>query len=232
METPQSQDCIITIDRDSRSRSPRFPTRIGRVPSLFAILSASIQEWTPFLLVCCYFAFSIAIYMVSNDAVLAIFWFIYLALNFYIAASTVIEAFLSLRPIREARQAVDDVKSTNWRFPTPDVDLPILDLVIVAYLPNEKDIIKNRLHYLCNEIIYPKHLIRVNCIYNTSRPIEPLETELRDLLHRYEQLRVIEAPNSTSKADNLNFFFSVKTGADIIAIYDCKTDEVPLHISF
>jgi hypothetical protein len=160
--------------------------------------------------------------MVCNDTVIAIFWFLYLALNFYVASSTVIEAFMSLSPIREARRAVDNVEEKGWNFPTQDDGLPILDLIIVAYLPNERDIIKNRIHYLCNEIIYPKHLIRINCVYNTPKRIEPLETEIRDLVTRYEQLRVIKVPNSTSKADNLNFFFSLDTGSDIIAIYDCK----------
>ncbi|KAF2430507.1 hypothetical protein EJ08DRAFT_687795 [Tothia fuscella] len=208
-EVPDAQPTFI-----EPSLSYRFATVTSR-------LSSYIQEWTPFVLVVCYFAFSISIYMVCNEHILAIFWFIYLALNFYIAASTVLEAFLSLPPIREARRAVDKAQAKNWTFPTPDNDLPILDLVIVAYLPNEADIIKNRIHYLCNEIVYPKHLIRINCVYNTPRPIEPLETELRDMMRKYEELRIIEVPNSHSKAENLNFFFSIKTGADIIAIYDC-----------
>jgi hypothetical protein len=224
MERPSTpEDFVVHVVEEPEVYSPPPRPSLGtRLLFLTAIVSNSVQEWTPFVLVCCYFAFSITIYMVCNEHVLAIFWFIYLALNFYIAATTVAEAFLSLHPIREARQAVTDVAEKDWTFPTLDDDLPILDLVIVAYLPNERDIIKNRIHYLCNEVIYPKHLIRINCLYNTPTPIEPLETELRDMMRVYEQLRVIEVPNSHSIADNLNFFFSVKTGADVIAIYDCE----------
>jgi hypothetical protein len=219
MSKQESTDVSITIDGDSASSS----TPPQRLPSggFFTTISTHIQDWTPFVLVCCYFAFSTAIYMVCNDHILAIFWFTYLALNFYIAASTVVEAFLSLSPIMKARRSVDEVAAKDWIFPTPEDDLPILDIVIVAYLPNERDIIMNRIHYLCSEIIYPQHLIRINCVYNTPYPIEPLESDIRALLRRYSQLRVIEVPNSMSKADNLNFFFTVQTGADIIAVYDC-----------
>jgi cellulose synthase/poly-beta-1,6-N-acetylglucosamine synthase-like glycosyltransferase len=59
-----------------------------------------------------------------------------------------------------------------------------------------------------------------------------LETELRDLLTRYEQLRVIEVPNSTSKADNLNFFLNLEIESDIIGIYDCKFGPWLLLIHF
>ncbi|KAI8933489.1 hypothetical protein NX059_009227 [Plenodomus lindquistii] len=105
-------------------------------------------------------------------------------------------------------------------WPTLDEDLPIIDLITVAYLPNEREIIKDRIHYLCTQLVYPVDRIRINCVYNTPTAIEPLETELMDLEEQYPQLRVFKVLGSKSKSDNLNHFFTFNTGADLIAIFD------------
>lgn len=180
-----------------------------------------IHEWTPFLLVSSYFATSICLYMIFTERLFAIFWFIYLLTNFYIAGATVIEAFMSLRPCRDAREAVRKAEERNWVFPTPDGQLLILDIVIVAYLPNEKDIITGRIKYALERIAYPGDKLRINIVYNTPTPIEPLETEMRQMAAKDSRLRIIKVPGSTSKAHNLNYFFSLDTGSDVIAIYDC-----------
>lgn len=180
-----------------------------------------VNVWTPFTLVASYFIFSTCLYMICSPELITIFWFIYLISNFYIAGSTVVEAVMSLAPSREARQAVEKVQKNNWRFPTPDEDLLIMDLLIVAYLPNEKDIIMDRIQYATEKIVYPRDKIRITVLYNTPKAIEPLETELRDLAVKISHLRVIKVPNSTSKADNLNYFFTLDTGSDIIAVFDC-----------
>lgn len=78
----------------------------------------------------------------------------------------------------------------------------------------------DRVNYLCTKIVYPVDRIRINCVYNTPIPIEPLETELVELQEKYSQLRVIKVPGSKSKADNLNYFFALNTCSDIIAIFD------------
>lgn len=57
--------------------------------------------------------------------------------------------------------------------------------------------------------------------YNTPKPIEPLETELFEMQKKYRELRVVKVPGSKSKADNLNHFFTLDTGADVIGIFDC-----------
>ncbi|KAF2090792.1 glycosyltransferase family 2 protein [Saccharata proteae CBS 121410] len=204
-----------TADLESARQQP------GRFSNLKQRASDFIHEWTPFGLVFSYFVFSTCIYMVCTEDLIAIFWFIYLVTNFYIAGSTVLEAFMSQTPNREARKVVLKAEANGWVFPTPDDQLPILDLLIVAYLPNEKDIIMDRAIHALTKIVYPADRIRINLLYNTPKPIEPLETELRELSYKYSQCRVIKVPNSTSKADNLNYFFTLDTGADIIAIYDC-----------
>ena len=221
------------------------PRRIINARSRFFIhvnnstknLGGFVHEWTPFLLVLSYFVFSICLYMFCTEKLISIFWFIYLTTNFYIAGSTVLEALMSLEPTRDAWKAAEKVQEKGWVFPTPDDDLLLLDLLIVglpifqygcgkliglqvAYLPNEQEIIMDRVHYALDEIQYPKHRIRVNLIYNTPYPIEPLETSLQDLARRKHHFRVFKVPGSKSKADNLNYFFSLKTDSDIITIFD------------
>ncbi|TKA49885.1 hypothetical protein B0A49_12850, partial [Cryomyces minteri] len=190
-----------------------------------ARLSAFLEDLTPFLFVLSYFVVSVSLYIVLPDSIITIFWFVFLATNFYIAASVVTEAFLSVAPCRDARKAVCRIQERGWVFPTADDQLYTLDIVIVAYLPNEKDIIIDRTLYALNEIIYPRDKLRINIVYNTPKPIEPLETELFNLTEKYSNLRVIKVQNSTSKADNLNHFFTINTGSDVMAIFD--TDHYP-----
>lgn len=179
------------------------------------------HEWTPFLLVATYFISSIFAYMLFPAKLTEIFWFIYNFTNFIIAGSTALEAFMSIAPVRAARKSVEKAASKNWTFPTPDDDLLILDIVIVAYLPNEKDIIMDRIYHAVENMVYPADKIRINIVYNTPKPIEPLETQLWEAAAKYSQLRIIKVENSTSKADNLNYFLSLDTGSDVTAIFDC-----------
>jgi cellulose synthase/poly-beta-1,6-N-acetylglucosamine synthase-like glycosyltransferase len=187
--------------------------------------SAFIWEWTPFCLVTSYFVFSTCIYMVCSEKMIEVLWYVYMLTNTYVSMVTVVEAVLSISATREARKrvtkiATNDFKPGSQPWPTLDDELPVLDLIIVAYLPNERDIIMDRVIYLCTQIVYPVDRIRINCVYNTPVDIEPLETELVELQEKHTQLRVIKVPGSKSKADNLNHFFTLDTGADVIAIFD------------
>jgi cellulose synthase/poly-beta-1,6-N-acetylglucosamine synthase-like glycosyltransferase len=163
--------------------------------------------------------------MVCTEKLIEVFWYVYMLTNMYVSFTTVVEAILSMSFTRDARARVTKMAALEFKpgsgpWPTLDDQLPIIDLIIVAYLPNERDIIMNRVNYLCTQIVYPVDRIRINCVYNTPVPIEPLETELRDLQEAHPQLRVIKVPGSKSKADNLNYFFTFDTGADVIAIFD------------
>ncbi|KAF2456993.1 N-acetylglucosaminyltransferas-like protein [Lineolata rhizophorae] len=221
-----SKDFTVTIDEvayesESTSPTPSLPPHPPPRPNLLERCSLFIQEWTPFTLVLSYFIFSTCLYTICSEGLIAVFWFVYMATNFYIASMTVFEAFLSIIPCREARKAVSKLEASGWKFPTKDDELLILDIIIVAYLPNEKDIIMDRAFYALDKIEYPRDKLRINIVYNTPYPIEPLETELHQLAAKYSELRVIRVPNSKSKADNLNYFFTLNTGSDVIAIYDC-----------
>ncbi|KAF2732265.1 hypothetical protein EJ04DRAFT_340915 [Polyplosphaeria fusca] len=219
----ESKDFVVNI-----GEAPAYPSSAEKAPkkSLFDGItsgkaSAFISEWTPMGLVASYFIFSVCLYSFCSERWIAIFWFIYMCTNFYIAGATVLEAFMSITPCREARKVVTQAEEKGWLFPTPNDQLLILDLLIVAYLPNEKDIIMDRALYALEQIDYPSDKIRINILYNTPKPIEPLESELHALTDKFPHARVIKVPNSTSKADNLNYFFTLDTGSDLIAIYDC-----------
>jgi len=219
----KSNDCTINIgeaapittgSQHEFQRPKTFQKTIEKVSSF-------ISEWTPFCLVASYFIFSTCLYMYCSEGLIAVFWFIYMCTNFYIAGATVIEAFMSIAPCREARQVVTQAEEKGWLFPTAHSKLPVLDLIIVAYLPNERDIIMDRAKYALEQLDYPQDKIRINILYNTPYAIEPLESELFQLPLTYPHARVIKVPNSTSKADNLNYFLTLDTGSDVIAIYDC-----------
>ena len=196
---------------------------LGSIRSGSLAFSDWILEWTPFFLVSTYFIVSTAIFCLVNQATIKVFYFFYMSTNFYIAACCVIESFLGLTPVRDARKAAMAVEAAG-HFPS-DLngkvkDLPVIDMVIVAYLPNEKDIIRNQVLYACEELMYPKEKLRVNLVYNTPKAIEPLESELALLPEQYKNLRVIKVPGSKSKADNLNYFFGLRSDADVIGIFD------------
>lgn len=189
------------------------------------VFSDWLSDWTPPILVACYWVVCTAIFCMCSSQVIKVFYYFYMIVNLYIALCAAIESFLGLSPVRDARKAADKVDATG-SFPSDDSELPVMDMVMVAYLPNEKDIVIGQIMYALEEIVYPRDKLRINLVYNTPRPIEPCETELRQLEEEYDQLRVIKVPNSTSKADNLNYFFTLgDTGADFTGIFD--TDHLP-----
>ena len=215
------QDCIVDIGETPIPHETSTPRSAWSASKSADHLSTFISDWTPFGLVVSYYVFSVCMYMYCDDSLIAIFWFIYMCTNFYIAGGTVLEAFFSISPCREARAVVSQAQEKDWLFPTPHRDLPVLDIIIVAYLPNEQDIILDRAVYALEQLDYPRDKIRINILYNTPKPIEPLETQLNQLPKHYSNVRIIKVPNSTSKADNLNYFLTLDTGSDVIAVYDC-----------
>lgn len=214
------------IESDSPVRETHARMSKAQRGFMYGLLRASawIEEWTPWTMLVCYFAFSIFFYVSLPRSATKVFWYFYLSLAFLVSTMVTIEASHCITPSKDARRAVRRLRETG-HFPTPDEKLPTLDLVIVAYLPNEKDIIKKQIRYALREIVYPKEKITVNVVYNTPYPIEPLETELQDLCQQYANLKVIKVTKSKSKADNLNYFLANEGKSDIIGIYD--TDHYP-----
>lgn len=74
-----------------------------------------------------------------------------------------VEAFKSISPCDEARARLE-VGRNKWVFPTPDSERSKLDIVTIAYLANEKDIIMDRMLYAMNKIIYPRDKIDIRIV--------------------------------------------------------------------
>lgn len=81
-----------------------------------------------------------------------------MSVNFYVACCTVVEAFLGVSPLRDARAAAIRVEDSGL-FPSPDELMPIMDIVIVAYLPNERDIVKDQVSIFLTG--FPMHSVNI-----------------------------------------------------------------------
>lgn len=95
--------------------------------------------------------------MCSSQAIEVLYYF-YMVVNLYIAAVSAFESFLALTPVRLARKAAIEFNQTevDLRKDSGD-DLPFMEMVMVAYLPNEKDIVEQQVMYALEELQYPGH---------------------------------------------------------------------------
>jgi hypothetical protein len=91
--------------------------------------SWTIQDWTPTALLCSYFVFSIALYTILDDDDRKVFWFLYLTIATLVAASTALEAYDGLTPLREARKALKKASESDFKFTTKEEELPYLHLI-------------------------------------------------------------------------------------------------------
>ncbi|SPO29628.1 related to glycosyl transferase, group 2 family protein [Ustilago trichophora] len=188
-------------------------------------LSAFIYGWTPVILLASYCVLSFFFYIVIPPILQEVLFYIYLALQTFTSLSVSTEAMQSIRPSVKARRAFRKAAKEGWGETDNGKPWPKIDIVLVAYLPNEQDIIMRQVRYALREINYPSDKLMINLVYNTPKPIEPVETELRQLEKAHARLRVIKVPNSTSKADNINHYLSLDYKCDIITLYD--TDHYP-----
>ncbi|MDX2099755.1 MAG: glycosyltransferase [Leptolyngbyaceae cyanobacterium bins.59] len=109
--------------------------------------------------------------------------------------------------------------------PTPKCPLPKCSFIVVAYLPNEQEIILDTLLHILTKVQQPPQGLELILAYNT--PIElPIEDELRRLAEFYPALRLLRVENSRSKAENLNAAIEVVTG-DITCILDADHQPCP-----
>ncbi|PWN53097.1 hypothetical protein IE53DRAFT_400807 [Violaceomyces palustris] len=196
---------------------------MGLVKKLETI-SAFISEWTPIALLSTYLVFSFFLYIILPLEVTTILWYIFITTQTFVTLAVVSEAVQSIRPNVLARRARRKAAKEGF----PDLDeknCPPIDIVLVAYLPNEKDIIIRQMRYALREVDYPSSRLFLNVIYNTPRPIEPVESEMKEMEAQYPNLRVVKVENSTSKADNINHFLTLESKGKITAIFD--TDHYP-----
>jgi cellulose synthase/poly-beta-1,6-N-acetylglucosamine synthase-like glycosyltransferase len=102
---------------------------------------------------------------------------------------------------------------------------PAVTALVVAYLPNEQDIILETLHHLLTEVDVPEGKLQVILAYNTPHVL-PVEHDLRALAARDPRLLVLRMDGSSSKAENVNGALAHATG-EITAIFDADHHPEP-----
>ena len=153
-----------------------------------------------------------------------IVWYIFIALQTFTSFNVMAEALSSLRPTVLARRDMRKAYKAGFKLDEGQ-EWPHIDLILVAYLPNEEEIIMKQIRYATSRIEYPADKLTINVVYNTPKPMA-IEEELRALEDEHDNVRVIKVFDSHSKAENINHFLSLPGAkGEIITIYD--TDHYP-----
>lgn len=164
----QSPSTPSTISSFSKSSSSIIRQTIRSIVNAWFTFSDWLMAWTPLCLVVSYFVVCTSIFVMCSTEAITVFYYFYMVANLYIAIVAVIESFLGLSPVRKAQAAADKAQASG--FPTAsENDLPTMNMVMVAYLPNEKDIVVGQLMYALEEIVYPKDKLRISKSANRCR---------------------------------------------------------------
>ncbi|KAE8214799.1 hypothetical protein CF327_g1843 [Tilletia walkeri] len=187
--------------------------------SFFKGISNFVNDWTPLALLFCYICTSFFFYLVIPDSLHTGLWYAFICLQTFVTVAVLAEAISSVRPSVIARRVMR--KAEKEGFPDmPEEKCPRIDVVFVAYLPNEKDIILRQIRYAIRQTKYPSSKLHFYVVYNTPVDIPDVEGELRKIEAQCKNLTVFRVPNSASKAENLNFFLQQKTKGVITTILD------------
>lgn len=192
---------------------------IGGLRGTKARFSELVIEWTPMILTVTYCLGSFFIYPMMPAIAHEVIWYVLVALQTLTAISVSTEAMQAIRPSIRARRDRRYVEKNGWQL-EKDQEWPLIDVVLVAYLPNEQDIIMRQVRYALTKIDYPTDRITINVVYNTPKPIPHVEQQLFDLENHHSNVRIFSVPNSTSKAHNINYFLTQPSRGQIITIYD------------
>ncbi|PWN42875.1 hypothetical protein IE81DRAFT_289570, partial [Ceraceosorus guamensis] len=149
-----------------------------------------------------------------------LFW-AYTVLQTFVSLSVTVEAVHSIRPAILARRARRKAEKEGFPDLAREKDCPFFDIVVVAYLPNEADIILKQMRYIIRQLRYSASRFNLMVVYNTPKPMEALEAEMQALAGRYDNVQVHKVLGSKSKCDNVNYYLkNVSSIADIVAIFD------------
>ncbi|SOV04797.1 related to glycosyl transferase, group 2 family protein [Ustilago sp. UG-2017a] len=176
------------------------------------------------IMLICYSMISFFFYLLIPAGLHRDLWYSLVALQTFTTLSVSTEAMQSVRPAINARKAWRHAKVHGFKL-NQGQGWPLVNVVLAAYLPNEQDIIMRQARYALRELNYAPHRMTINVCYNIPCPIEPVETELRNLAKERSSLRILKVPKSTSKADNINHFLTLESKGEIITLYD--TDHYP-----
>ncbi|HIK44139.1 MAG TPA: glycosyltransferase family 2 protein [Leptolyngbyaceae cyanobacterium M65_K2018_010] len=102
---------------------------------------------------------------------------------------------------------------------------PFVSVVVVAYLPNEQEIIEETLLHWLTQVEVPMAGWELILAYNTPSPL-PVEARLRQLARQHPALVLLPVAQSRSKAANLNAALSQVKG-EMTCIFDADHHPSP-----
>ncbi|MGF1523966.1 MAG: glycosyltransferase [Leptolyngbyaceae cyanobacterium] len=101
--------------------------------------------------------------------------------------------------------------------PLPRTD-PSVTFIVVAYLPNEQDLILQTLHHILHQVHKPDAPWELILAYNSPTWL-PVNAQLDQLAATCPNFRPLRIQNSRSKAENLNVAVRVARG-EMICLFD------------
>lgn len=144
-----------------------------------------------------------------------------------ISEATIVVCWYSLAPKRNLERGLLQrcfkfTGVSNTADPTkqlqPKQQLPRCSFIVVAYLPNEQNIILDTLKHVLSTVERPQDGLEVILAYNS--PIQlPIEDDLQHLAALHPELRLLPVEASRSKAENLNAALQIVT-SEITCILD------------
>ncbi|UZJ56720.1 hypothetical protein CBS101457_006040 [Exobasidium rhododendri] len=191
------------------------------VSSLGTSFSKVVTEWTPLILTICYCVFTFFAYIAIPSIAHSILWYILALLQTLVSLTVLTEGLQSISVNVKARREGRKAAKIEDYPPVDAKRCPHIDVVLVAFLPNEQDIVVSQAKYAARELHYPKGKFTVNVVYNTPYDIPGVEEEMRMLALENKHVRIIKVDGSTSKAENINHFLKLKdTRGEITSVLD------------
>lgn len=100
---------------------------------------------------------------------------------------------------------------------TENKPIPKTTFIVVAYLPNELNVIEATILNILQNVERPQAGIEVILCYNTPH-MEELELKLRELAYKWSELILANAYGSRSKSENLNYAIELASGEMIVLL--------------
>ena len=179
----------------------------------------------PTLIVSAYLLISLYFYLRVPSVALFGIWRFYQWLKSSFGVGELVETLLGLQYRDRSHGPEAKIQHPDGCTEVSAITPPHLYVLIVAYLPNEQEIVLSRLEHAATQIQYHRQYLHVHLAYNSPYPIHTVEMNLQALARRHAHVQVHKIPGSTSKAQNINYLLPSIPSEAVIAIFD--TDHYP-----